>query len=239
MRSSPIVFLPGLVCDATVWADQRQLTNAANCLIGDYGTLDSLPAMAALILSQAPSRFTLIGHSMGGRIALEIMRQAPERVTALALLDTGHKPKPAGEAGETEKAGRYALLDVAKTQGMRAMGWQWVQGMVHASRLKDEVLVGAILDMIARKTPEIFAAQIKALLDRPDAVPVLRAIRCPTLVMCGRDDKWSTLAQHEEIAALTPGSKLAVIENAGHMATMEQPEAVTTALRRWMDEVAA
>jgi len=233
-----IVFLPGLVCDHAIWpAQQAGLANFGNSQVIDYGDLDSLSAMAELVLAQSSRRFVLIAHSMGGRVAIEVMRQAPERVIALALLDTGYRPRLPGEVGEKEQAQRYALLDLAKTQGMRVMGRQWLQGMVHPDRLNDETLVNAILDMIERKTPEIFAAQIKALLDRPDAVPVLKSIRCPTLVMCGREDPWAPLAQHQEIAALIPGSRLAVIDQSGHMSTMEQPEAVTTALRSWMADI--
>ena len=235
MTSVPIVFLPGLMCDDAVWsAQQASLAESASCHVVDYGDRDSLPAMANLVLAQASSRFILVGHSMGGRVALEVMRIAPERVVALALLDTGYRPRLAGEAGEAEQAQRYALLDLAKAQGMRVMGRQWLQGMVHEDRLTDTALVDAILAMIERKTPQIFAAQIKALLDRPDGEPVLKAIRCPTLVMCGREDRWSPLPQHQQIAALVPGSRLAVIDRSGHMSTMEQPDAVTAALRTWI-----
>jgi len=99
------------------------------------------------------------------------------------------------------------------------------------------LLIDSIIEMFARKTPEIFAGQIKALLERPDARPVLSAIRCPTLVLCGREDSWSTLSIHKEIAARIPQSKLVVIENCGHMAPMERPEKVTAALVDWHSAV--
>ena len=104
--------------------------------------------------------------------------------------------------------------------------------MVHPDRL-DTPLFAQILDMIERKTPEIFAAQISALLNRPDARGVFAGLKCPTLLMCGRDDAWSPLSRHEQMQAVLPGAELAVIEHSGHMSTMEQPEAVTAALLHW------
>ena len=106
--------------------------------------------------------------------------------------------------------------------------------MVHPKRLNDASLIESILDMIARKTPQIFAAQIKALLERPDAIPLLPRIPCPTMVLCGREDAWSPVSQHEEIAALIPKSNLVVIEDCGHMSTMERPEAISSAMMRWL-----
>ena len=114
------------------------------------------------------------------------------------------------------------------------MAAEWSRPMVHPDRLSDTPLMNAILDMIARRTPDIFAAQIKALLERRNATPVLTGIRCPALVLCGRQDSWSVLARHDEMAAMIPHSRLIVIEECGHMATMERPAAVTAALRDWL-----
>ena len=230
-----IVFVPGLMCDRAVWTEQiNALSSVAQCQVANHDLLDSLPAMATQVLSQAPAQFMLVGHSMGGRVALEVMRQAPARVTHLVLMDTGYTPLATGAAGKHEIAGRYRLLDIARSQGMRAMGMDWVQGMVHPDRLTDVQLIEAIVSMIARHTPDQFAAQIHALINRPDATEVLRAIRCPTLMLCGRQDAWSPLARHEDMAALVPGSMVKAIEDAGHMSTMEQPAAVTQVLREWM-----
>lgn len=174
---------------------------------------------------------------MGGRVALEVVRRVPERVTALALLDTGYQSLAAGEAGEQEVAGRLALVDKARRHGMRAMGWEWLQGMVYPSRLSDAVLVNAILDMIERRTPELYAAQTRALIGRPDATPLLAKIRCPTLVLCGQDDLWSPPQRHEVLCDLIRGSSLTVVPYCGHMSTMEQPAAVSQALRDWLEPV--
>jgi pimeloyl-ACP methyl ester carboxylesterase len=236
---SSLLLLPGLMCDQAVWPAQTAgLADLAASQVVDYGGCDSLAGMAEIALALAPPRFALAAHSMGGRVALEVVRRAPERVTALALLDSGYQPRPKGAAGEPEKSQRLALLELAENQGMRAMGEQWVQGMVHPDRLGDKPLIEDILRMIARKTPAQFAAQIKALLDRPDGEPVLKTIRCPTLVLCGREDSWSPLARHQQMAALIPSSRLIAIEQCGHMSTMERPEAVTEALRGWLTDAA-
>ena len=236
MTSATVVLIPGLLCDDFVWSEQRRVIEEhANVWIPDHGSLDSLTEMARAVLRDAPAeQFALAGHSMGGRVALEVFRLAPDRVQRLALLDTGYLPRAAGEQGEAERASRLALLDNARQLGMRAMGHQWARGMVHPTRLETP-MYETIIDMIERKTPEIFAAQIRALLARPDASPQLLAIDCPTLVLCGRQDSWSPLSQHLQMAAIIRGARLRIIEDCGHMSTMEQSEAVTSALVEWVN----
>jgi pimeloyl-ACP methyl ester carboxylesterase len=230
-----LVLLPGLLCDEAAWGGARAaFEGEADVIVGDYGVLNSIGAMAdAMLGSIAAPRFALAGHSMGGRIALEIVRRAPERVARLCLLDTGVDARQPGAAGEAERAQRMALVALARARGMRVMGREWALDKVHRSRV-DTPLFEALLDMIERKTPAIFEAQIAALLARPDARGVLAGIRCPTLIGCGRDDHWSPLARHEQMHAALPGSRLVVIEEAGHMAPMEQPQALTAALRAWL-----
>lgn len=232
--ATQIALLPGLLCDEAVWAHQLPALSAfGECFVPDYGLRDSLGSMADYVLaSMDGERLLVAGHSMGGRVALEIFRRAPERVAGLALLDTGHQARATGDAGERERAQRFALLEVAREKGMRAMGEQWAPGMVHSDRL-DSDLYRSILDMIERSTPGKFHAQIRALLDRPDATTLLGALRCPTMLVCGRDDRWSPLARHEEMQTLVRGSRLRVIEHSGHMSTMERPDDVTEALVEW------
>lgn len=230
-----LMLLPGLNCDAAVWAPQVDaLQNQAHCAIPAWGLRDSLSAMAEQVLAEAPSeRFSVAGHSMGGRVALEVMRLAPQRVERLALLSTGTHPLAIGEAGEKERAGRMALLRIAQEEGMRAMARQWARGMVHPAQL-DTPLFDAVLDMLERGSAGQFAAQINALLSRPDAAPLLPAITCPTLVLTGREDGWSTPEQHEAMEAAIPRATLSIIEHCGHMCTWEQPGAVSEALVAWM-----
>jgi pimeloyl-ACP methyl ester carboxylesterase len=217
-----------------VWSHQsRHFSAKTKTSIADYGASDSIQAMAQAALAALPARFAIVAHSMGGRVAFEIYRSTPERVAGLALLDTAYRPRPAGEASARERADRMELVKIAETQGMRAMGRHWMPKIVHPDRLTDAPLIESILEMFERKSPEIYRAQVHALLHRPDATPVLATINCPTLVLCGRQDSWSPVSQHEDIAAHIPGSRLEIVERCGHMATMECPEEVTAALQEW------
>ena len=230
-----LMLLPGLNCDAAVWAPQVAALKAqANCIIPAWGLRDSLTAMAQQVLDEAPTdRFSVAGHSMGGRVALEVMRLAPRRVARLALLSTGTHPLAVGEAGEKERVGRMALLKIAQQQGMRAMAQEWAKGMVHPDRIGGAVFE-EVLAMFGRGSAAQYAAQINALLNRPDAAPLLPGIHCPTLVLTGRQDGWSGPAQHEAMAAAIPGAQLLIVEDSGHMCTLEQPQAVSAALADWL-----
>ncbi len=237
MSAHPPVLLlaPGLMCDATSWGAVPALLSGFDCRVVDHGMADSLAQMAEQLLAHAPERFALAGHSMGGRVALEVMRIAPERVTHLGLFDTGHLPKPVGMAGDEEVGKRMALLAMAREQGVRAMASEWVKGMVAPHRLADRPLIDAILDMFERKSADIFERQLRALIQRPDATPVLAQIRVPTLVLCGELDAWSPPAQHQAMANCIAARPAVVsIADCGHMAMQEQPEAVAAAMRQWL-----
>ena len=231
-----IVLVPGLMCDSAVWREQAAGLGAiGEVIVADHGDSNTLQGMAGRILATAPSRFALAGHSMGGRVALEVLALAPKRVTRLALLDTGFEPLAAADAGERERAGRMRLLRMAHEQGMRPMAEDWARGMVHPARLTDAPLMESIHAMISRSTPQIFEAQIHALLNRPDRTALLGDIAVPTLVLCGHDDAWSPPARHEEMARRIRGSRLVDVPDCGHMCTMERPEAVGRALLQWLD----
>jgi pimeloyl-ACP methyl ester carboxylesterase len=233
---TPLLLLPGLLCDAAVWAP---LASCRSGVVVEYGRADSITAMAEAALAVAPpGRFAVAGHSMGGRVAFELLRLAPARVAGLALLDTGCHPQAAGEAGAQERAGRLALLDLARQQGMRAMARQWALGMVHPRRV-DTPLFDAVLDMLARRDVATFEAQIRALLARPDATPQLAGVRCPTLLLTGEQDAWSPPAQHRRMADAMAGAELVVVPDCGHMSTMEAPAAVDAALAGWLARVGA
>lgn len=230
-----LMLLPGLMCDQRVWQPQIDaLSDAWDCRVPDYDFADDLGAMAEHVLSMAPERFALAGHSMGGRVALEVMRRAPERVLRLAMLDTGYKALADGEAGEREVAGRMRLVEIAQCQGTGVMGEDWVQGMVHPDRLSDAALLAEIVEMIGSKTVATFERQIHALIHRPDGTEVLQAIRCPTTFICGSHDSWSPVSQHQEMAELVRHSRVVTIEDAGHMSTMERPDAMNEAFWQWL-----
>lgn len=230
-----LLLVPGLLCDEAAWAGpMAALAVQAECTVARHGDADSIGEMARRALaSMPPDPFALAGHSMGGRVALEIVRRAPGRVARLALLDTGHEPLAPGEAGARERAGREALLQRAREQGMAAIAAEWAQGMVLPAHWPMPVFAD-ITAMVARHSVARFEAQVHALLGRPDAREQLRDITCPTVLLCGRHDRWSPLERHERMAALIPGAQLAVVEDAAHMTTMEQPQAVAAVLGRWL-----
>jgi pimeloyl-ACP methyl ester carboxylesterase len=236
MSQTPLLLVPGLMCDHASWAPMLPYLDAhiAHTTI-DHGDADSLVVMAKRILESAPAVFDLAGHSMGGRVALEVMRLAPQRVRRLALLGTGYRAKDSGEAGAEELRKRQVLLDIARTQGVRAMAMEWVKPMVAPSRLSDTAFVEQIIAMICRKSEDIFKRQIKALIERPDASDVLSHIQIQTLVMAGAFDGWATPTQHEEIAKHIPAiPEVAVIAPSGHMMMMEEPQLVAQHFNQWL-----
>jgi pimeloyl-ACP methyl ester carboxylesterase len=231
MSGKQLVFLlPGLLCDEAIWRSQaRLLSESHDVRVPHFFGYDSIPAMARAVLSMAPERFSLAGHSMGGRVAIEIMNQAPQRVERLALLDTGvHGVRP------TERGARQELVDLAFSEGMEALAARWLPPMLAPDRVGDVAMVEEITAMICRATPLVFARQVRALLTRPSAKSVLSRIACPVQVIVGRQDNWSPVAQHEEIVAAVRGAKLSVIEDCGHMAPLEQPQAVGDILAGWL-----
>jgi pimeloyl-ACP methyl ester carboxylesterase len=235
--SLPLLCVPGLMCNAAVWAPVlSQLGLPMDCHVAEQGNARTLTGLAQQLLEKAPDHMLLAGHSMGARIVLEAVRLAPERIHGVALMDTGYLPRLAGEAGAQEERNRMALLEVAQTQGVRAMAKVWAQGMVHPDRLSDNALMEDILHMFAQKNIHDFERQIHALLNRPDASSVLQALKVPTVLVCGQQDAWSPPAQHVAMQQLAPHSSLDMIADAGHMAPMEQPQAVAKALRAWLQK---
>lgn len=229
-QKKTVLALPGLLCDAYVWHVQATaLADIADFLIPVFDRENSLEAMARKALGICDGKLSVIGHSMGGRAAMELWRIAPERVDRLALLDTGAQPRRDGE-----EIGRMKLVTLAREQGMAALADSWLPPMVHPDRAADDGLLEPLREMVQRKTPEIFANQQNALLNRPDAMPTLASITVPTLVAVGRDDLWSPVSQHEEMAAAIPGAQLVIFEDSGHMSTVENAPAVTAALRDWL-----
>jgi pimeloyl-ACP methyl ester carboxylesterase len=229
MRS--LLLLSGLLCDETVWRDSAQeLASAAEVRIISFPGLNSISAMAGHVLRNAPEQFLVAGHSMGGRVALEIFRQARQRVRGLALLNTGAHPP---QAGEIDSRGR--LLKLAQERGMAALGAEWLPPMMGASKARVAQLMPALQAMVERQTLESFTAQVKAMLERSDASSVLPTIDVPTLLASGTADTWSPLIRHEEMCRQIPQATLVAIGDAGHMAPAEQPHAVAAALRAWMD----
>ncbi len=227
---TPLLLVPGHLCDHALWAHQtRHLADIADMTVALTDGGASVEAMAGAILAKAPGRFALAGLSMGGYIALEIMRQAPQRVERLALLDTAAGGN--STAANERRRRHMGLIDEGKFETVLD---EFCQMVVPPARYGDAALMDEMRRMMRRVGPGLARAQQQALLDRDDMRPTLARIACPTLVLCGRQDTLTPLAGHEEIATGIGKSKLVVVENCGHMSTMEQPEAVTAVMRYWL-----
>ncbi|HXZ01409.1 MAG TPA: alpha/beta fold hydrolase [Stellaceae bacterium] len=227
----PLILLPGLLCDAALWTPQTEaLSDIADARVADLTRDESLPLMAARVLAEAPERFALAGLSMGGYLAQEIMRQAPQRVTRLALLDTSAR------ADTPERlAVRRDLMALAQKGAFKGITPRMLPQWLHPDHLADRALRRIVADMAQRVGRDAYLRQMRAIMARPDGREDLRRIRVPTLVLCGREDQATPLALHEEIADLIPGAEFNVVERCGHLSTLEQPRAVTAALRAWLE----
>jgi pimeloyl-ACP methyl ester carboxylesterase len=239
MSDTTLVLIPGLMCDQGVWSAQIEALRrlGINCHVAEHGQSDSLSDMARAVLDTHPGPLAVVGHSMGGRVVFEIARVAGTRLRGAALLDTGYRPLAGGEAGERETEGRLRLLEQSQSQGIGPMARSWLQSMVHPDRLTDRALIDVIVTMFERRAVAEFEAQVRALLRRPDATPVLPRMACPTLLLCGEQDGWATPAQHREMAQLIPGSLFVTVPACGHMSPLERPEAVNEALQSWLELV--
>jgi pimeloyl-ACP methyl ester carboxylesterase len=231
-RPSHLVLLPGLLCDHALWEPQiAALAEICTPCVADLTRGDSMAAMAATVLAEAPAQqFALAGLSMGGYVAMEIMRQMPQRVTRLALLDT----RATLDTSE-ETARRHEMIRLAQTEhGFTPITTRMLPLLVHPARVKEEPLVRVIRDMAERIGVEAYVRHQHAMMSRPDYRPDLPSIRCPTLVLCGREDALTPLERHEEIVRQIPSARLVVIERCGHLSTLERPHEVNVALHDWL-----
>jgi pimeloyl-ACP methyl ester carboxylesterase len=225
-----LVLVPGLLCSAALWAPQvAALGDVADMMIAEHMRHDTMAGIAGSVLDAAPDRFALAGLSMGGYIAYEIIRQAPERVTRLALLDTGSRADT-----PERKEQRLRRNALAQREGAGAVQDELMPLLIHKDRLADEELVGRIRQMAVDIGLDGLLRQHAALMGRPDNRPFLSSIRCPTLVLVGREDALTPVELSQEIAAAIPGARLEIIPHCGHLSTLEQPEAVNRALRGWL-----
>ena len=226
----PIVLIPGLTCSARLYGDQiPALWRFGPVTVADHTRDDSMAAIARRILAAAPPRFALAGLSMGGYIAFEIMRQAPQRVVKLALLDTGAR---AETREQTER--RKAVIALAKSGRYAEVPDIAFPLYVHRNRHNDAGLKDIVRRMAAETGAEAFLRQQQAIIGRPDSRPGLGAIQCPTLVLVGEGDEATPPELAREIVSLIGGARLATIADCGHLSTLEQPEKVTAALADWM-----
>ena len=227
---SALALLPGLLCDQALWQHQvAPLADLADCRVADFTSQDSVAAMARSVLEAMPERFALAGLSMGGYVAFEIMRQAPERVMRLALLNTKARPDT-----PEETARRRGLIELAQKGQFKGVTPRLLPLFLHKGRLEDAALTGEVQAMAERIGKDAFIRQQTAILGRPDSRPTLVTIGCPTLVLCGRQDALTPVQDHTEMAAGIRNAQLKVVEDCGHLAPLERPEAVTGAMRAWL-----
>jgi pimeloyl-ACP methyl ester carboxylesterase len=232
-HAAPHRFLiPGLASDATMWAARREaLVATREVHVSDvHFRFATLPEMARALLAEHPGGLVLCGASMGGMIAFEALRQAPQRLRGLCLAGTSARPDSPEVAAL--RANAFALIDAGQYEEMITFN---VPFSFHADRLDDRALVDAYLDMLRRAGPQELVRQNVAVAARADSRPLLPAIRCPTLVLCGDADVVTTLEASREIAQGVPDAEFELIARCGHMLTMERPQEVNAALGAWLD----
>ncbi|SBS25223.1 Proline iminopeptidase [Marinomonas aquimarina] len=225
-----LVCLTGLLCDRLVWQGvAEQLKPLADVEIISFAGFDDLTAMAQSVLQQVEGKFALAGHSMGARVALEVYRLAPERVTHLALMNTGVHPK-----SEKEIPGRMRLIQLAQERGTHVLASDWLRPMMSPQGLRNAPLMAKLEQMVSAYSVAQFEGQIRALLNRPDAQSILPTIQVPTLLLSGSEDTWSPVAQHQVMQDKIANSELVVVEGVGHMAPVEAPDKVADAMTIWL-----
>jgi pimeloyl-ACP methyl ester carboxylesterase len=227
----PLVFLPGTLCtDATFAAQHRHLADVADCLTLPLSTGSTMPEMAAWVLDQSPAQVALVGFSQGAIVALEIMRQAPERITRLCLIACNPRGSTQGQletwAGWQREARAGNLPRLAEA----------FANNVHPDKRGDTELRERILDMAQETPTDLFIRQLQALASRIDSRPYLAQIACPTLLIVGRQDPLTPLKFHQEFQEHLPAAVLIPIEDCGHYVPLEQPQALSALLRYWLQK---
>jgi pimeloyl-ACP methyl ester carboxylesterase len=229
-RSTHLVLVPGLTCTEDLFAEQiASLRREVAITVADHARHDTMSAIARAVLATAPNRFALCGLSMGGYIAFEMMRQAPDRIERVALLDTSALSDTA-----EQNEWRLKLIAMAQTGQFKSVRDTLWPLFVHPARHDDAALKRAVFKMMDDTGPEIFIRQQKAIMSRPDSRSSLGAVHCPTLVLVGNEDSLTPVSAARTIADGIAGSKLEIVQGCGHLSAMERPDAVTEALRTWM-----
>jgi pimeloyl-ACP methyl ester carboxylesterase len=227
---TPLVLVPGLLCSARLYSEQiGALWRFGPVMVADHRHDDTMTGIARSILSQAPPRFALAGLSMGGYIALSIVRAAPERVLKLALLDTSARPETPEQTARRKP--QIALAENGRFDEVSALTWPL---FVHRNRHGDEALRQIVRRMAQETGAAAFLRQQKAIMTRDDLRPFLPSIRCPTVVIVGDGDELTPPPLAEEIAAGIAGARRVVIPDCGHLSTLERPDAVNAAMSQWL-----
>ncbi len=227
-----LVLIPGLACTARLFEAQIDaLSGSRNVVVADHGQDDSIPAIAARLLKDAPERFALAGLSMGGYVALEVMRQAPERVQRLALLDTSPRPDTPEASQDRERL--IALARAGRFEDIHAKLWP---RLVHPENQSDRALQDIVFGMMRKTGADAYIKQQRAIMARADSRPLLPGIEIPTLILVGQGDAITPPEIAREMADMIEWASLTVVPGAGHLSTLEQPERVAQAMRLWLEE---
>jgi len=225
-----LVLLPGLLCDSALWKHQiADLQPFCDVSVTDLTQDETIAAMAERVLDEAPSTFALAGLSMGGYVAQEIMRQAPERVERLALVDTSARPDT-----EEQTTNRRRLIELAEIGTFKGVTPRLLPSLIHGSRMQDPTVANVVMEMAERVGQAAFVRQQNAIMRRKDSRPDLDAIRVPTLVLAGRDDVLTPPSHQEEMMQRLPAATLVFAEICGHLAPLERPEVTNAAFRTWL-----
>ena len=230
--TEPLVFLPGMMCDARLFGPQIAELSADHCVtIAPVTQGERIEEIASGLLDQLPARFALAGLSMGGIVAMELLRRAPDRITRIALMDTN----PLAEAPPVAAAREPQIVGVRTGRLEQVMREEMKPHYLAPGLHRGEVL-DLVMEMALTLGPEVFVRQSRALQRRRDQQGTLRKCKVPTLVLCGAHDVLCPVKRHTFMAELIPYAKLVVLENAGHLPTLEAPAETTQALRDWMKQ---
>ncbi len=232
MPRSPLVLLPGLLNTRRVYEHQVEaLQDIADITIPELWNDDTIGAMAETVLAVAPPEFALGGFSMGGYVAFEVFRRAPERVERIALIDTQAAP----DSTET-RTRRQAFIEQTRLGRFHGVHPTLLPQIIHPTRLKDTAVTQPILDMAKEIGGDGFVRQQQAILGRPDSRPLLVEIEVPAVVIVGRQDMATPLPRSQEMAADIANAQLVILEECGHVSPLERPAEVSAALRRWLTQ---
>lgn len=228
--AEPLVLLPGMMCDARLFGPQiSELSADMAVMVAPITQGERVEEIASNLLDQLPHRFALAGLSMGGIVAMEVLRRAPERVSRVALMDTN----PLAETPQVAAAREPQIVAAKSGRMLDVMREEMKPNYLAPGPARTDVL-NLVMDMAETLGAEVFVRQSRALQRRPDQQTTLRKCKIPALVLCGAHDALCPVKRHEFMAELIPDAELVVLEGAGHLPPLEQPAETTKALRHWM-----
>ena len=227
---TPLVMIPGMMCDERIFAPQiEELVSKRSVHVADISKHDNISDLAADVLSHAPPKFCLVGHSMGGIVAMEICAQDPKRIEKLVLIDTN----PLAELEEVKLKREPQISDALSGKLVDVIRDEMKPNYLASSENQD-IILNICMEMALSLGPKVFINQSRALQTRADQQSNIQSINIPVLIMCGSEDKLCTVERHEMMHNMISNSELKIINNAGHMPTLEQPNKTTEVLKQWL-----